>query len=177
MKNYFPLAMKLLFMAFFINLLVGCSTGDWLFGTPPTASNPGGTTGAAGGFLSMLGGIVGGPIGYVVTGLGAAAGPLYKWLKHDRSSSGLIQGIQRSRSKLPQEARDLFDAEMRDFMDHTYKGDLRGYVRDKKSALRKSGKMALDNLSNKHTLKKLAMDIFEKNIHKDPTPPSRINTV
>ncbi len=152
MKKHFLFAMRFLLMVFFVNFLVGCLGGSGSGGGgggQDVADN-------TGTFLTFLGGIVGGPIGYAVTGLGAAAGPLYKWFKHDKSADGMMIATQSARGKLPEEARKVFDDEMRSVMDHTLKGDLRSYVRKKKMKLRKAGKMAMSQFSNKHKLENIA---------------------
>ncbi len=161
MKSKFLFVAKFMAMVIIINFLCGCEAWDatvnWFMGTPPTAANPGGTQGHGAGLMAILGGLLGGPIGYAVTGVGAAVGPLYKWFKHDKSGDGLILATQKARGALPEDAREVFDNTMRDMMDHTIKGDLRSYVREKKEKLRKNGKMIQERFSKKHFFKGAAL--------------------
>jgi len=143
---------KFVVAAIVINLMIACSDGqgndipwhEWMFG----ASEGGGSN--AGSFLTMLGGLLGGPWGYVLAGAGAATGPVYKWLHHDRSASGLIAVTQEARAALDPKSRKVFDDTARDAMNNAKSGNLRGYVRDKKVKLRRQGKMILDKFSAKH---------------------------
>jgi len=151
---------KFVLFACVINmLLVACTDGQgndiswvtWLFA--PSAD---GSAGNAGSFLTTVGQVLGGPWGYVITGIGAGIGPAYKWMHHDKSASGIIKATQEARAALPKEARKIFDDTARDFMDEARNGNLRSYVRSKKEKLRRSGKMTLEKFSDKHILQNIA---------------------
>ena len=144
---------KFVFAACVINMLIGCTNGqgntipwwEWLF-----APASDGSAGHAGSFLTTIGQILGGPWGYALAGAGASATPVYKWFKHSRSASGLIQATQEARGALDPEARKIFDDTAREVMNNAKSGNLRAYVRDKKEKLRLAGKMSLEKFSMKH---------------------------
>lgn len=144
---------KLVFAACVINLLIGCTNGQgnnvpwwqWMFGP---ASD--GSAGHAGSFLTTVGQVLGGPWGYALAGVGAATGPVYKWLHHDKSATGLIQATQEARAALDPEARKIFDDTAREVMNNARSGNLRAYVRNKKDKLRRSGKITLEKFSKNH---------------------------
>lgn len=159
MKSKIWFITKFVLMACVINLLIACTNSqgqdigwvEWMF-----KPEGGETTGHLGSFLSSVGQIVGGPWGYALAGVGAATAPAYKWYHHDKSATGLIQATQEARGALDPEARKVFDDTAREAMNNATSGNLRTYIRNKKDKLRKSGKMALEKFSDKHTLIEIA---------------------
>jgi len=153
MKKKICYVIKFVCVACIVNILIGCVDGQgndiswaqWMF-----APASDGSAGPAGSFLNTVGQLLGGPWGYALTGLGASTGPLYKWWKHSRSASGLIQATQEARGALDPETRKVFDDTAREAMNNAKSGNLRAYVRDTKNKLRRSGKMVLEKFSDKH---------------------------
>lgn len=159
MKSKTLFITKIVIAAVLINLLIACTDANgnnvswvhWMFA--PDAS---GGSGNAGAFLTSVGQALGGPWGYALAGVGASATPIYKWFKHEKSAAGLVQATQEARAALDPKARKVFDDTAREFMNNATSGNLRAYVRSKKVKLKRAGKLALERLSDKHNLEKIA---------------------
>jgi len=158
MKSKIWYVTKLLILAVVINLLLACTDSggndisimDWWF----APSDDGGAN--VGNLLTAVGAALGGPWGYALAGAGAATGPVYKWFHHDKSATGLIKTVQAARAALPDDARKVFDDTSREVMNNAKTGNLRAYVRTKKEKMRRSGKLALEKFSDKHSLQNMA---------------------